>query len=913
MKKLLTLLVLALGCFSSAFAADEALKYSIGGPLIGTDFVYSTASECLFDYDESTQTWTKTITVGTGASNYFNIYTPDKKAWCYDYGHNAISGDCPASKLIKDDWQSIEFTVKGDYTGIKLTITEENGTPYMAISGFSKDVTVESWSLTGDLSGAFTGSGVLTFDAGSVDGTAAFNVVANLSDGSTMTYGLDSKLEPSKDYTLVENGAAMNLDANYDNVVLSFNPESYVLSFTGTPRTELPDNADKYALAGGLESSTPVWDYNTDYLFDYDAETGVWTRTVTVGTGASNYFLIVDKNGNEWAYNTYAVSGDHASEPLTKAYGNMEFNVTGVFTNITLTITEDNGVPALAISGFEAEIPELTEWTVTGTFTDGKPANMQQVDNVWIFSVNSVTTEDSFQIVHNAGETEVAYGFIAPIATGGEFTLEENGQAITFEKAYQDLVITFIPQNHNLYITGNPAVSPAVGTLSPSSTVPAANEQLTLISPLTQISFTFRQKEDGIDRLARSEDLSLSLKRNGVPVQTISTTDRTRVFLNPKDPTQLDIILDPVSEAGEYSLTLPADFVTLSGESGGAIGGGNDGGAETDLSKLQNAEYTLTFTVLKTAPFTINPEPGEVKIDDLKVVRITYPEDAVITENTQSTLSPALYYYNAVPMIDEDGVATYTREKHTAYTISVEANVVTLNAVTPEGITDIANNQDTRYYYLYVPVGLWTIDYDGSSERNPEMTFERYTIEKEEIIDTNTVNITPDNSKAILSTALQTVVVSWPETYTFNSWSARNPMGKKVGYTVGYLRQTESLTDTEGTSAGQYKITEIDTETRTMTLQLDADASLLVTGNYCIMLSNNIFVLPDNTKNQNMYFPGYEVENTTGIETPVAESESFDLYNLQGICVGRGMESFSGVAPGLYIMVKAGSVSKVIL
>lgn len=913
MKKNLFLLVLALGVISSAFAADEALKYSIGGPLIGTGFAYSTDPACLFDYNEANQTWTKTITVGTGTSNYFNIYTSDKKAWCYEYGHNAINGDCPSSKLIKDDWQSIEFTTKGVFPGITLTITEADGTPYMAISGFSKEVTVDSWSIAGDLAGSFSGSGTLSFEATSVAASDAFNVVAKLSDGSSKSYGIASVIEPSTKYTLVENGDPIHLDADYENVTLSFDPASLQLEFSGTLKQAPENNDDKYSLAGGLESATPVWTYSPDYLFSYDSENQVWTRTVTVGTGASNYFLIVDKDGNEWAYNVYSVTGDHAKEVLTKAYGNMSFNVEGGFTNITLTITEENGVPALAISGFQ-EQPAKSEWTINGTFTDGKDVSMEAVDGVWILNVDSVTTEDTFNIVHNAEDAVVSYGFDAPVVADSEYTLLENGNPIGFAKGYENLVITFDPEVLKLTLSGTPTVEPSVGTLLPTATVPTVNEKLTLMSPLTTLSFIFRQKEDGIDHLSRSEELSLVLKRNGEPVQTIPTTDRSRVFLNAKDPTQLDIVLDPVSQDGEYSITLPADFITLSGESGGAIGGGSDGGTETDLSKLKNAEYTLSFTILKTAPFTITPEPGEVKIDDLSVVKISYPEGTVVTKNSQGSLAPALYYYNAVPMIDGDGNVTYTREQRTTYSISVNANVVTLTSVNPQGITDIADNQSLRYYYLTVPAGLWTIDYDGSVNSNPNMTFERYTIKKEEIIDTNTVNITPSATSSVIASNLQSIEVSWPDTYSFNSWTARNPMGKRVGYIVGYLRQTASATDIEGTAAGQYKITEINIDARTMTLELDSDATLLPDGYYCIMLGNNIFVLPNNTKNQNMYFPGYDVKtSTTGIQAPAAESESFDLYTIQGVCVGRGLESFTDVLPGIYIMVKGSTVTKVIL
>lgn len=235
----------------------------------------------------------------------------------------------------------------------------------------------------------------------------------------------------------------------------------------------------------------------------------------------------------------------------------------------------------------------------------------------------------------------------------------------------------------------------------------------------------------------------------------------------------------------------------------------------------------------------------------------------------------------------------------------MDGNVAVLTALNPSAITDAADNAAVRYMTVSVPKGAWLVDYQGKTETIPGYFFEKYTIAKETQSVDGSVVLTPSASEEFAAEDLQSIKVTYPEGYTFNAWSASNPMGKRVGYIVGYLRKVASATAQEGENIGDYKLADIDTSARTLTLECSSSTSALVDGYYTIMLTTNLFVLPDGSKNASLYFLGYEIGDLgTGVSAPEAESLNapYNVVLPDGRSLLHGAEELPSLPAGLYII-----------
>ncbi|MCM1378018.1 MAG: hypothetical protein NC186_06190 [Prevotella sp.] len=428
------------------------------------------------------------------------------------------------------------------------------------------------------------------------------------------------------------------------------------------------------------------------------------------------------------------------------------------------------------------------------------------------------------------------------------------------------------------------ATRAAVGTIKPTSTSPSLNQQVIPISPLSVISFTFNQQQNGIYQIFRTEHPTLELKKDGDVVQTISTESNEKVTLNRNNPNQLDIYIEPVSAPGEYSITLPADFIRLDNNGGGVMGS-EETEVETDPAKLQNAEYTLKFSIVDVVIGTVNPTPGEVEIDQLKTVTITYPEGTVISANSSFnsiSFAPFLYFKDETWVEDEENPESRPIKQLTKYDVSFSDNVVTLTAVSPSAISDEVNNQLTKYDYITIPAGAWLVNGDPT----PSIIYQKYTIKDASGSEgkDDKPELSPAADKEVASTSLKNVTITYPDSWTFNAYSkTSNPLGKKEGFIVGSLRATPSETSTEGTNVGDFILQSVNETDHTLILQYsDSGTPLkeLESGYYCIMITGNMFVLPNKSKNTTLYFPGYTI--TKSLEDPEVNTS----YSIGGPMVG---------------------------
>lgn len=673
-------------------------------------------------------------------------------------------------------------------------------------------------------------------------------------------------------------------------------------------------NAVKYMLGGTL-INPPAWDYtaNPDYLFDYDEATGVWTKTIDVGTTATKYFIIIDSSKQEWGYSTYLVEGDHPAEELEKnPTGNMQLKVSGVYPGITFTITEKGGVPYMSISGFESkednpgQNPAQPGWFIHGSFTNDKSVGMQASSAVGVYTYKgSVALGDTFYI--EGGADDLRYGASAAsttLSTDTTLTLQEGGAALGFDSAYLDAVFTWNVNTKTLSFSGT-AQAPAYGTLKPTATSPDFGAAVTPIEPISKLTFTY-SAPNGIDAIFRAEDKNLVLLKDGETYQVIPTMDAEAVLINRNYSDRLEIHINPITAAGNYSITLPQDLIEISSMTGGTLGTDSDSAEEiTDPAKLRNAQYTLSFSVKDIIPFSISTTPGEVTIEDLQKLIITYPEGTVVSSNPSFNAIinyPAIYYINEVPETLEDGsIDTSNRSTlRSHYSVSYSGNKVILTADNPSAITSEANYAALRYYSVVIPAGMWQATLGGKTETMPAATYQPYTI-KMVLDESEVVSVTPAPAK-LTADNFQTITVAWPESYKFNEWTESNPMGKRVNYIVGYLRKVSDLTAVEGENYGSYKLTGIDTEARTLTLEFSENATALPAGYYCIMLTTNMFVLPNNTRNGYIYFPGFNLGVDTSGVTEVEAIDEFDVYSLQGVCIAKGVNSLDGLTPGMYIV-----------
>lgn len=125
-----------------------------------------------------------------------------------------------------------------------------------------------------------------------------------------------------------------------------------------------------------------------------------------------------------------------------------------------------------------------------------------------------------------------------------------------------------------------------------------------------------------------------------------------------------------------------------------------DQGFFVEATGVESQEVNTTFTILgEKIEYIVAPE-NNANVDEIKDITITYPEGAVVTvpEGTKLQMQPGQL---------SSGVNTLPY-----FNITGEGNVVTLSL-------DEAYSEVAKYgYKVSIPVGLWSISYNGASQLN---------------------------------------------------------------------------------------------------------------------------------------------------------------------------------------------------
>ncbi|MCM1428491.1 MAG: hypothetical protein NC097_01690, partial [Clostridium sp.] len=379
---------------------DPAHKYSFGGPFFAGSGQWGYNDKFLFDYNEETGTWTKTVTVSnlTSPLSYFDIYT-QKEAKGYSYGNysdNQISGSVESKALVADD-QSISFKNNGVYT---FTIVEKGSTPWMS-------VTYEGFTTTWEIKGINPASStqnvnVYTYNVDRVEKNSSFKIVGT-TNGEEVNWGVAGTVEAGQDYTLTSGAdKQITFAKNYENVVITFYASTKVFSFTGTEVVN-QDGTAKYSLGGTLFGTGFAYDANN--LFDWDSETNTWTKTINVTkTGYFNIFtepeagVTNQKNTLYFENHNNVISGPRAESLLAFGDSNadsMNITVPGEY---TLIITESGNDIFLTVKAKDFSI-----------YFNSKPYNpYATISSVDAHTLASGSTTMTVSIGNNGSSTAIS-------------------------------------------------------------------------------------------------------------------------------------------------------------------------------------------------------------------------------------------------------------------------------------------------------------------------------------------------------------------------------------------------------------------------------------------------------------------------------------------------------------------------
>lgn len=468
------------------------------------------------------------------------------------------------------------------------------------------------------------------------------------------------------------------------------------------------------------------------------------------------------------------------------------------------------------------------------------------------------------------------------------------------------------------------ANSIAPGTVQPVKTVPAMGTKIASFNPISLFTITYPSMgNDGIEAVDRADNVYIRILKDGEVYKKIPTTDRSAFYISNNNYSEINLRIDPISEIGKYTLVIPANILTFDISAGSVVGGDDSTADKTPEQIYQmshNATLTLNFEIVFEPSYTISPAPGSVTAEELSDVTITYPEGTMLIENSGSILNttPTLYFIDTTinegeEITDEDGNGTgvflHQKKLISTYTVVLEDNKVLLHLDDSSDIATSPANTQVKWYYILIPQGSWTASYEGKDYPVMATTIEKYAVIDEQAGDNNDKPALTIGEKCpVTSDELSVLKLTYPADYTFNEWSASNPMGKKEGFQIGSLRKVETAEATYGTTIGNYTLTNVDTANRVLTLEINNGAlQSLSDGIYCVALNTNLFVLPDKSKSSFIYFTGYTYDsNATAVDLIGSDDTEAIWYDLTGNIVAEP-------ARGLYIRLAGGKAEKMIL
>lgn len=267
---------------------------------------------------------------------------------------------------------------------------------------------------------------------------------------------------------------------------------------------------------------------------------------------------------------------------------------------------------------------------------------------------------------------------------------------------------------------------------------PAADAEVPSFPEVSSVYVGFATGGDNGIALEYDETLKVIVTKDGADFASYPVVkDSPNVYVNRNYNERLYINFGKALDPGVYSVNIPSGFIsgTIAGESS----------IEGSAGLNEYVEYS--FKVVKAFEYSFAPAAGELVASELATIKITYPEGTTVTlveaEATEESAEAAegeegeeeekVYTQPTLEFVDpsytdEEGNPSEMHTVLTEYNVSAEGNVVTLTAVTPEGITSFTDAISRKWDLVNVPAGLWSVSDGTDSALNPQLTLGNYAV-----------------------------------------------------------------------------------------------------------------------------------------------------------------------------------------
>lgn len=494
-----------------------------------------------------------------------------------------------------------------------------------------------------------------------------------------------------------------------------------------------------------------------------------------------------------------------------------------------------------------------------------------------VIVVNTETTHDMFK--HLNKESEIERGDVEwSIRALDNAPLTDNLLLVGYLNPNTSIVgkyiVTATFKGRDIYNAKTTEVTvnivdkePVYGTALPSKTTPGQDAKLPSNTSISKITLTYPATAGEIEVIDRTEGVYLNLLKDGQVIQRIPTKDNHKaVSIDNNNYSQLNVVVDPIFAPGHYTLTLPVNLLTFGAGDSSTVAAGVSSTVADDLTddeefaKSHSAAFELNFDIIFSPDFTIKPAPGAVKQADLKHIEIVYAEGVTVGP-ANPPMAPGLHYRNDAAGFDENKQPIEPLTDFGKYTVTYEGNKVILD-INCADLAPSPANSTVKYYYVSVPNGCWIATYDGTEYPFVGQNIGNYSVIDETIGEVKgSPWLSIDENSSVTFDEIKTIKLYYPESYSFNNWSASNPLGKKIGNAaIANLRKVADATQSEGTEVANYMLTGIDEANRTLTFTLlDAQNVTAETGMHCIKLTSSTLIGANKQGNTNIYFKGIDI------------------------------------------------------